>query len=86
MRPCQRGERHPQVGNTPCHRSLHSRDLDADGDGVRPGGAGRVRDAAKGWLQDRDAAALRRPAQRPEPVVAQAQRGHPGGERRGLST
>jgi hypothetical protein len=51
-----------------------------------PVDAAGIGDASQGGLQRADAAALRGPAQRSQPVAAEAQWTHPGGEGRGLAT
>ena len=64
-----------QVLDTPGHRALHGRQLETER-GV--GGLERrgVWDPPEGRLQRGDATALRRPAQRPQPIVPEAERAH----------
>ena len=72
-----------EVGDPPRHGALDGRELDADREVERR--AGRGWDVPKGGLQHADPAALGRPAQRSEPIVAQPQRTHAGGQGRGLA-
>src|SRR5438093_251221 len=73
-----------QVGDTPRQRALDDRQLHADRGVLWPGG-GRIWDASKRGLQHADTAALGRPAERSEPIVAEPQRTHAGREGNGLA-
>jgi len=79
-----RGEAGPDVGDPAGHDTLDGHELEGDIPDLRRD-HGRAGYRSGGGLDRCDAAAVRRVAQGPAQVVAQAERAHPGGQGRGFA-